>query len=129
MLGGALGPPSELQNGLCGSWTFQPHLAGDDADGGQIERRGLASWFRRFFFSTGAKDQQRDSCAHQRPAFPSRYASQVHGLKVQRFARLTVLGFELNGDVIDTKAFLNGLFECVEQRVMVVGAIDHNMRG
>jgi hypothetical protein len=53
VLGGALGPPSELQNGLCGSWTFQPHLAGDDADGGQIERRGLASWFRRFFFSTG----------------------------------------------------------------------------
>ena len=53
----------------------------------------------------------------------------VHGSKVLRLALLAILGFELDRRVVDAETLLENLFQSIEQYMMVVGAIDYNMRG
>ena len=53
----------------------------------------------------------------------------VHGSKMLWLALLAILGFELDCRVVNAETFLNDLLQSVEQCVMVVRTIDHDMRG
>ena len=51
----------------------------------------------------------------------------IHNLEMRRLALLAILGFELDSGVIDTKTVLDDLFEGVEQGMVVMRVIDHDV--